>query len=182
MKILIVDNHSVNTKKLVHLFAGFDISVCDCDSFSPEKTENFDLVVLSGGSHVYAAENTKKAYDTEIDFIKTTKKPIIGICLSCQLIAKAFGGTLEKLEEKKHGIFEIKLGKKSYNVYKSHKYAIDKLPPQLELIAESETGPEIIKHKTKPVYGFQFHPEVFPRKTDRKKLFLSIVKELPISY
>ena len=166
MKILIVDNHSKNSSKIPRLFAGHNVSVCDCDNFNIEKTKDFDLVVLSGGTHVSAAESTKKAYGLEVEFIKTTKKPVIGICLGCQLIAKAFGGKLGKLEKRSHGIYEIKRGETSYKVYESHKYAIQKLPPQFDLIAKSETGAEIIKHKTKPIYGFQFHPEVFPRKTD----------------
>lgn len=177
-KILIVDNHSKNSAKLPRIFSGFDISICDCDNFSSEKAAEYDIVILSGGSHVFAAERTKKAYALEIEFLKETNKPVIGICLGCQLIAKAFGGTLKKLDEKKHGIFEIVYGKKSYKVYESHRYAINELPIQLDLIARSETGAEIIKHKTKPIYGFQFHPEVFPRKTDGKELFFLILKEI----
>lgn len=176
MKILIVDNHSSHTSRLVRLFSGSEVEVLDCDSFSAEKANNYDLIVLSGGSHVCAAENTKKAYEEEIDFLRKTSKPVIGICLGCQLIAKAFGGKLKKLDKKCHGINEIKLRKRSYKVYESHKYVIDKLPSGFELIASSDAGPEIIKHKTKPIYGFQFHPEVFPRKSEGKKLFIKILK------
>jgi GMP synthase (glutamine-hydrolysing) len=35
------------------------------------------------------------------------------------------------------------------------------LPPEFESLAESDITPnEIIRHKSKPIYGFQAHPEV----------------------
>lgn len=177
-KILIVDNHSKRMKELTRLVAGHDVSVCDCDNFTSKKAENFDLIILSGGSHVYSADNTKKAYTAEIDFIRETMKPVIGICLGCQLIAKAFGGTLEKMKEKSRGILEINFAGKSYSVFESHKYTIKSLPSCINVIAESETGSEIIQHESKPIYGFQFHPEAYPRKTAGKKLFRFILKEV----
>jgi len=177
-RILIVDNHSKHTAKITHLFSGNDISLCDGDNFKPEEAELFDLIVFSGGSHVCAADRTKKAYELEIDFIRKAKKPVVGICLGCQLIAKAFGGKLAKLQEKRYGIYEITMNGKQFNVFESHGYTIDKLSNELDLIAKSDTGPEIIKHKTKPIYGFQFHPEVFPRKTAGKKLLISVVKTI----
>ena len=177
-KILIVDNHSVHIEELKRLFGGYEIDVCDCDDFTTEKAADFDVIMLSGGSHVFAADQTKKAYEVEIDFIHNTEKPVIGICLGCQLIAKAFGGTLKKLETGCHGINEIEMENRKYQVFESHNYGIDTLPNELKIIAKSVVGTEIIKHKTKEIYCFQFHPEVHPRKTDGKKIFYKIVSEI----
>ncbi|MFA6963500.1 MAG: gamma-glutamyl-gamma-aminobutyrate hydrolase family protein [Patescibacteria group bacterium] len=177
-KILIVDNNSKHTAKIAKLFSGDEISICKCEDFESDKAETFDLVVLSGGSHTYAADNEKNAYSAEIEFIKQTKKPLIGICLGCQLIAKAFGGKLTKLAEKQSGILEIAKSVKKYEVFESHKYAISEMPDELETLAESETGPEIIRHRARPTFGFQFHPEVFPRKTDGKKLFDQVIAQV----
>lgn len=178
MKILVVDNHSRHINRIARLFPDKEVITQDCDDFSSESAKDFDMVVLSGGSHVYAAENVKKAYEIEIEFIKTTEKPVIGICLGCQLIAKAFGGSLEKLEDKKSGIYEITFQSRKYKVYESHRYTIKSLPEELQILASSETGTEIIKHKSKEIFGFQFHPEVFPRKTDGKKLFDKVINKL----
>jgi carbamoylphosphate synthase small subunit len=43
-------------------------------------------------------------------------------------------------------------------------------------LANSIEGIEIIKHKDKPIYGFQFHPEMFPNLSDGDELFANIVK------
>jgi len=36
---------------------------------------------------------------------------------------------------------------------------------------KSRDGFEVIKHSTKPVYGFQFHPEMFEDKTCGDEIF-----------
>ncbi len=176
-RILVVDNHSKHTAKIARLFSGCSINVCECENFDPEKAETFDLVIFSGGSHTYAADNTKNAYVAEIEFINNATKPVVGICLGCQLIAKAFGGSLSKLDEKINGICDIEFSGKKYRVYESHRYVIHDLPPELSVIGYSDTGPEIIRHQTKPIFGFQFHPEVYPRRSDGKTLFWKIMKD-----
>ena len=178
MKILIIDNHTKNLTKLVRLFKDFQVDVIDCDNFSIQKTSDYDIIILSGGTHVSAAESTKKAYELETFLIKKINKPIIGICLGSQLIAKAYGGKLKKLEKKSHGIIELTYKTRTYKVCESHKYAIEKLPKQLQLLGKSSIGPEIFKHKIKPIYGFQFHPESMPRKSDGKKLFFKVLKTI----
>ena len=44
---------------------------------------------------------------------------------------------------------------------KRHAYFVSELPPDFESLGTSETcTTEIIRHKHKPIYGFQSHPEV----------------------
>ncbi len=47
------------------------------------------------------------------------------------------------------------------DVWASHKDEITKLPPDFKILATSTIcDVEAIKHKNKPLYGIQFHPEV----------------------
>lgn len=39
----------------------------------------------------------------------------------------------------------------------------------------SKDGVEIIKHKQKIIYGFQFHPEMFPDQTQGDELFANLI-------
>ncbi|KKR79369.1 MAG: hypothetical protein UU24_C0010G0013 [Candidatus Nomurabacteria bacterium GW2011_GWA2_40_9] len=64
--------------------------------------------------------------------------------------------------------------KKGILIYKSHRFCIEHISDNIEILATSEHGIEVIKHKNKPIYGLQFHPEMFVDKTDDKKIFLKI--------
>jgi len=60
----------------------------------------------------------------------------------------------------------------------SHHCEIKKLPDGFEILAESEhCGIEAIKHKTRPFYGTQFHPEAYAEPfMDGRKLLENFVK------
>lgn len=53
------------------------------------------------------------------------------------------------------------LNKTDVSLVKRHSFYVSELPSNFESLAVSSTcDTEIIKHKTKPIYGFQAHPEV----------------------
>ena len=107
--------------------------------------------------------------------------PVLGICLGHQAIAAAFGGKVLGAKEIFHGkssniqvrgddIFEG-ISRK-LEVMRYHSLVVDRgtLPKELEVIAETTEDNVImaIRHKTKKIYGLQFHPEsVFTPKGKR---------------
>ena len=107
--------------------------------------------------------------------------PVLGICLGHQSIAVAYGGKVIRANEIYHGkssqvivkgndIFEGVARK--IDVMRYHSLVVDRstLPKELEIIAETVNDHVImaIKHKTKKIYGIQFHPEsVFTPKGKR---------------
>ncbi len=180
MKVLLIDNGSNLLPKLKELVPGNEVTR-KFDSIKALDAKPFDLIILSGGGNhnvIFEEGNFKE----EIAILRSGK-PIIGICFGCELIARAFGGILIELPEEQKGIFEIDildktLGKGRVKVYEGHKWAIAKMPAEFETLAQSERGPEIIKHKTLPMYGIQFHPENLVDKTDGDELFLRLLKQL----
>lgn len=79
-----------------------------------------------------------------------------------------FGAELHKLDIHRKGPFTINVLKKdrifeglkdTLNIYEYHRYSMKNFDEHLVLLAESIDGAEIIKHKDKNIYGFQFHPE-----------------------
>lgn len=178
MRILLIDNGTILLDKLKMLIPGEEI-VRQPQGISLEESKNFDLIVLSGSRDftvLYDGEYFKK----EIELIQSTKVPMIGICLGCELIATAFGGTLKRMEERHTGIRKIDiiagglLNERSVEVYEGHRWIIDSLPLDFNIVATSFDGPEIIHHQTRPIWGLQFHPENFVDKTKGDEIFMNI--------
>jgi len=169
MKALIIDNHS----SFIGRITGFlkqkkvSYSIIDFADFKFEDSDEYDLFILSGGRMSIA--NTIEL-DEEKKLIANSDKPIFGICFGFQLIAFVYGEKTYELPDKILGIHEIdvfdldKLGieydSSKMKVYESHKFAIKNAPQDFEVFGNSEYGIEIIKHKSKPIWGTQFHPEV----------------------
>jgi len=172
--ILIVDNESIHTQEIALLFPGKNITICPYNQIP--DTKKYDLIVLSWGSH-YSVIQQPSHYKKELILIQASKVPILWICLWCQLIAYAFESTLTRMPEKLVKEIEIRNGldKKDYKVFEAHKYAISALWSELKWVAKSIYGYEIIRHKTRPIWWFQFHPEVDVAHTQGKKILKDIL-------
>ena len=99
--------------------------------------------------------------------------PILGICLGHQAIGMNFGGEIKRLENPLHGkTSEItvlsensvlfKNLPKKFKVMRYHSLYVDDIPETLEVTAKSEDGVAMaVEHKSKNIFGIQFHPESF---------------------
>jgi|SRR5579872_142113 len=169
MKVLIIDNGSTFLDSLKGSLIDCEILVSDYDKAEISQSQQADLIVLSGG-HKYAVVNHQNKYAKELAIIKSSLKPIIGICLGFELIVAAYGGELESMKKRARGILEIEVNKTNaffgnrtkLKVYESHRWTVKKLPDSFMILASSRDGVEAIKHKTLPIYGLQFHPEISP--------------------
>jgi GMP synthase (glutamine-hydrolysing) len=124
-------------------------------------------IVLSGGPSSVYAEGAPSC-DPGIYELGV---PVLGICYGQQLMAQQLGGVVEKAEareygraalhvEKAHPLF-AGLGDADRNVWMSHGDRVLRLPEGFEVIATSANSPfAAVAHRTKPLVGVQFHPEV----------------------
>lgn len=104
--------------------------------------------------------------------------PIMGICLGCQIMALASGSKTYKLKygHRGHNQPVIQNGTdKCYITSQNHGYAIenDSIASDWEMMfynANDRTC-EGIKHKSKPFFASQFHPEANGGPTDTEFLF-----------
>ena len=110
----------------------------------------------------------------KLAFLKNTNKPILGICAGFQILGQIFDETLVKVKE--IGMIPVRIisenklvDEKEINVYSLHKNGFKVLKNFL-IMGESENCPQIIKHKTKEIYGISFHPEVRQEKIIKKFL------------
>lgn len=181
MNILLVDNHTKDIVELERLISKFDFTTVLMEDFSAELASNFDLIIFSGGSNVRSVKNHPADYQTEIDFIKNTNKKVIGICLGSQIVATAFDCTLIELASKEEGVIVMNLNNNDVPVYDSHRFGIKVVSNDIDVLARSSKGIEMFKHKTKPIYGLQFHPEMFVDKTMGDEIFYKILKDLALT-
>lgn len=99
--------------------------------------------------------------------------PILGICLGHQAIGMNFGGEIRRLENPLHGKTSkitvlsensvlFKNLPKKFKVMRYHSLYVDNIPEELEVTARSEDGVAMaVEHKSKNIFGIQFHPESF---------------------
>ena len=150
------------------------------------RADDFDALLIPGGGDVsatlYGQKNDSSNYFVNIDYDKFeitlvrmfagAGKPVLGICRGEQLINVAFGGTLEQNIPEKHLDYrEIRLEPSSFLypalgeialVYHNHHQCIDELGEDLEADAWDVLDGRIegIHHRSLPIYGIQFHPEL----------------------
>lgn len=109
-----------------------------------------------------------------LDLIKQApdSMPIMGVCLGHQCIGQAFGGKIVRAKEIMHGKLSNIDHQQSglfanlpapLSVTRYHSLIVDEASianSPLEITARSEDGTIMaLQHKTRPVYGVQFHPE-----------------------
>lgn len=142
----------------------------------------YDGVLISNGPG-----DPKTCKDT-IDNIRKVMekgKPIFGICLGNQLTALAAGGDTYKLKyghRSQNQPALIKGTKRCYITSQNHGFAVDgkRLPTGWEewFINLNDGTNEGIRHKTKPFYTVQFHPEASAGPKDTGFLFDEFVKTM----
>ena len=112
------------------------------------------------------------------------KKPTMGICLGNQILMLAMGGDTYKLKfghrSQNQPALDLKT-KRCYITTQNHGYAIEmncfeKTPLECWFVNADDKTVEGIKHRTKPVFAVQWHPEASPGPYDTGFLFDEFIR------
>lgn len=175
MHLLVLDNFDSFTYMLVDYLRQTGARCTVIRNDQPVETfitQSFDGVVLSPGP------GTPRQAGNLMEVIAhyANRLPILGVCLGQQALGAFFGATLGPGHLPMHGkVSAIRVDAndelfrgmpQTIRVTRYHSLVLQSLPPDLMSIAQTipgETGDctEImaIRHRTRPIWGVQFHPE-----------------------
>ena len=129
-------------------------------------------------------ENCQKTVDN-IRRAMLNDKPIFGICMGNQLLAKASGAAIYKLKygHRSHNQPVRMVGsERCFITSQNHGYAVDSTTLSEEWMPLFENmndgSNEGIRHRSKPWFSVQFHPEASAGPTDTEFLFDEFIKLL----
>lgn len=165
--LLLVDNGSVFTKDISGLLAsaGARFDLLPYDKVGPGSLAGHDSFILSGRTGNDRLMNSANA--GIIRHCVDESKKLLGICYGAELLALTLGGTIRKMRALHKGSEEVTvtgptpLASGSLEAYASHIYEIAKLGSELESVASSVScRHEMVQHRSKRIFGTQFHPEM----------------------
>jgi len=123
-------------------------------------------LVFSGGPASVYEPNAPKSDSHILDL----GLPILGLCYGHQLIAQMVGGKVEPAEQKEYGatyatvdkpVSVLKRLSSKEKIWMSHGDTVFTVPAEFEVLARTENCPvAAFRHKKRPIYGLQWHPEV----------------------
>lgn len=143
--------------------------------------ESFDRLFISNGPG--NPQDCQKLIDNLQKFMQANNAiPIFGICLGHQILSLAAGCNSYKMKygNRGHNIpVYVANTQKCYITSQNHGYAIDRksIPQDWEemFINANDDSNEGIRHKTKPYWSVQFHPEASGGPRDTISFFKSFV-------
>ncbi|PCC43211.1 aminodeoxychorismate synthase, component I [Brevibacterium aurantiacum] len=192
LRTLLIDNADSFTLNLFHLLA--EVNGCaptlvpnDWAEFEISVLEEFDNVVISPGP---GTPERPADFGICAEVIKHSPIPVLGVCLGHQGIAHVHGGVVAHAPEPRHGrvsairhtgtglFARIPL---PFSAVRYHSLAVTELPSCLEATAWSEDGVvQALRHRSKPQWGVQFHPESIA--SDEARTLLQNFAELTLEW
>ena len=184
-KTLLVNNYLRNSTRINRLnkeitrITGREPQIIRITDALRVNSDEFDAVILSGGDAPLNQPEVVADYREATTWLSHIQRPILGICLGQQLLGLAHGGRIARIAERFEGFYEVEVVEQDellaglpnrIRVYKSNVRVVARLMLGFKLLARSsEYEVEAFRHRKKPVFGVQFHPENYTD-TDRDGL------------
>lgn len=143
---------------------------------APPDIRAYDALVLGGGGQSAWDDAAHPHLSVEVGMIESMlehEKPVLGLCLGAQLLARALGARLWRSPQREIGFLPVTLSADGISdactaafppVFQAAHWHSDHfdLPTGAVSLASSVLTPTQIFRAGRGVYGFQFHPEMTP--------------------
>jgi GMP synthase (glutamine-hydrolysing) len=139
---------------------------------TPDEVKNLNKkltvkgMILSGGPSSVYQENAPRLDPGILEM----GLPILGLCYGHQIVAQLSNGKVDSACCKEYGTAQVKVDKavgvlkglgSEEKVWMSHGDTVSGMPSEFEVLAHTDNCPvAAFRHKKKPIYGLQWHPEV----------------------
>jgi len=189
LKTLVIDNYDSSTYNLFQLIAeanGEEPSVVRNDgaTWSDLAGGDYDNIVISPGP---GRPDRPKDFGVCADAIREAEVPLLGVCLGHQGVGFLSGGEVIHAPEVMHGRLSAVYHDDSalfagipqgFQAVRYHSLCVaEPLPEELEGTAWASDGVLMgAAHRTRPVWGVQFHPESIS--TEWGRLLLANFRDL----
>ena len=152
--------------------AGKDITIKHYKEAKLAETNKAEKIIICGTA---LQDNEYLKQLDKFSWLKKAKKPVLGICSGMQILALQNSAKLTENQEIGRTKIRVKkaniLFQKDFDAYELHANGLENLK-EFEILAESYSGTQAIKLKSKEQYGIMFHPEV--RNENIVRNFLSL--------
>lgn len=168
-KIIILDFGSQTTQLIGRRVRELD-TFCEILPYNKFPADDPDVigVILSGSPY---SVHDKEAFKADLSQF-VGKYPVLGICYGAQFISYSRGGMVEKTNTREYGRANLREFDKTDRLFRgfddnsqvwmSHGDSITQIPADCHVIAStSDVKYAAFASGSKPIWGVQFHPEVF---------------------
>jgi GMP synthase (glutamine-hydrolysing) len=168
VRVPVVDNGGQWTHREWRVLKYLKVDTEIIPNTTPLESIDADGLVLSGGAASVDVDYGKLGRLGE--YFDKAPVPILAICVAHQFMGRHFGGTVGKAATGEFGKTELVLDDPDeifaglparFTVWESHNDEVKEIGGDLLRLAHSEVcGTEAMRHRSRPIFGVQFHPEV----------------------
>lgn len=168
VRIDVVDNGGQWTHREWRMLRDLEVETQIIPNTTPVEEILADGLLLSGGAPRVGSDIPKLGLTG--DYLDKLQIPILGICVGHQFMALYLGGNAGPSKVPEFGKAELivtdpddlfKGLPERFTIWVSHNDEVIELPEGFIVLAHSkDCAVQAMKHKSRPLYGVQFHPEV----------------------
>ncbi len=164
----------IREKNVYSEIVAADITFTEIENL--KKKFNIKGLILSGGPQSVFEADAPRINPAILD----SGLPVLGLCYGHQLIAQLTEGIVKPAKKREFGVAYATIEKpvgvlkglgSREKVWMSHCDTVQNLSGKYEVLAKTENCPvAAFRHKSQPVYGLQWHPEVIHTENGNKML------------